>query len=54
MLVGTGLEDNALAAAADAGAAESDPPADIDGSVAYKRKVIRDYVRRALERARAR
>jgi aerobic carbon-monoxide dehydrogenase medium subunit len=54
MLVGTGLEDNVLAAAADAAAAESDPPADIDGSVAYKRKVIRAYVRRALQRARAR
>jgi carbon-monoxide dehydrogenase medium subunit len=53
-LVGTSLEDDALAAAADAAAAEADPPADIDGSVAYKRKVIRAYVRRALEKARAR
>jgi carbon-monoxide dehydrogenase medium subunit len=53
-LVGTSLEDDALAAAADAAAAESEPPADIDGSVAYKRKVIRAYVRRALERAMAR
>lgn len=51
-LVGTSLEDDALAAAADAAAAEADPPADIDGSVAYKRKVIRAYVRRALEQAR--
>jgi carbon-monoxide dehydrogenase medium subunit len=52
-LVGTSLEDDALAGAADAAAAEADPPADIDGSVAYKRRVIRAYVRRALERARA-
>jgi aerobic carbon-monoxide dehydrogenase medium subunit len=52
-LVGTSLEHDALAAAADAAAAESDPPADLDGSVAYKRKVLRAYVRRALERARA-
>jgi carbon-monoxide dehydrogenase medium subunit len=53
-MVGTSLADDALAAAADAAAAESEPPADIDGSVAYKRKVIRAYVRRALERAMAR
>lgn len=54
VLVGTALEDDALAEAASAAAAESDPPADIDGSVAFKRKVIRAYVRRALERVRAR
>ena len=54
VLVGTSLQDDALAEAANAAAAESDPLADIDGSVAYKRKVIRVYVRRALVRARGR
>ena len=54
VLVGGSLEDDALAEAATAAAAESDPLADIDGSVAYKRKVIRACVRRALARGRGR
>jgi carbon-monoxide dehydrogenase medium subunit len=54
VLAGTSLEDDALAEAATAAAADSDPLADIDGSIAYKRKVIRAYVRRALARIKAR
>ncbi len=54
LLAGSALGDDALAAAAAAAADEADPPADIDGSVAYKRKVIRAYVRRALAKAMGR
>jgi carbon-monoxide dehydrogenase medium subunit len=54
VLVGSSLGEEALAEAATAAAAEADPPADIDGSVAYKRKVIRAYVCRALARAMGR
>lgn len=43
----------AFAAAADAAAASVEPIADIRGSIAYKREMIRVHVRRALERAYA-
>jgi len=45
-------DDEALAAAAaELAAADSDPVADLDGSVEYKRKMIRVFVRRALRQA---
>jgi carbon-monoxide dehydrogenase medium subunit len=53
MLAGSSLGNDALAAAAAAAADEADPPADLDGSAPYKRKVIRAYVRRALTKAMA-
>jgi CO/xanthine dehydrogenase FAD-binding subunit len=42
-----------LRRAADAAAAQSQPIADVDGSVDYKRRMVGVYVRRALERALA-
>jgi carbon-monoxide dehydrogenase medium subunit len=43
----------AFEAAADAAAADVDPIADVRGSRAYKREMVRVHVRRALERASA-
>jgi len=54
ILTGSSLEDDALTEAAAAAAAESTPMEDIDGTVAYKRRAIRAYVRRSLDQARHR
>jgi CO/xanthine dehydrogenase FAD-binding subunit len=48
-----GLEPDAIEAATDLAAAESDPVGDIDGSAEYKRKMVRVFVRRALRQALA-
>jgi carbon-monoxide dehydrogenase medium subunit len=47
-------DDKAIAAAAEAAAAESQPVADLRGPVAYKRDVVRVLATRALRRAVAR
>jgi CO/xanthine dehydrogenase FAD-binding subunit len=47
------LEPDAIEAATDLAAAESDPVGDIDGSAEYKRKMVRVFVRRALRQALA-
>jgi CO/xanthine dehydrogenase FAD-binding subunit len=47
------LETDAIDAAAESAAGESDPASDIDGSAEYKRKMIRVFVRRALQQALA-
>jgi carbon-monoxide dehydrogenase medium subunit len=44
-------EPDAIAAAADTAASDSDPLADIDGSAEYKRKMVRVFVRRAIQQA---
>ena len=46
-------EPDAVEAAADVAAAYSDPAGDIDGSVEYKRKMVRVFVRRAVRQALA-
>jgi aerobic carbon-monoxide dehydrogenase medium subunit len=50
-LVGTSPEPEAFAAAADAAAEAIDPLADIRGSAAYKREMVRVHTRRALTQA---
>jgi carbon-monoxide dehydrogenase medium subunit len=50
-LTGAPADAKAFANAADAAAAEVEPLADIRGSVAYKREMVRVHVRRALEQA---
>lgn len=52
-LVGGAADAARFAAAADAAADEVSPLADIRGSVAYKREMVRVHVRRALARANA-
>ena len=44
-------EPEAIEAAADLAAADSDPVDDIDGSADYKRKMVRVYVRRAVRQS---
>jgi aerobic carbon-monoxide dehydrogenase medium subunit len=46
-------EPEAIEAAADLAAADSDPVDDIDGSADYKRKMVRVYVRRAVRQSLA-
>ena len=46
-------DPDAIDAAAELAAADSDPIADIDGSAEYKRKMVRVFVRRALRQALA-
>jgi CO/xanthine dehydrogenase FAD-binding subunit len=53
-LVGQPPSAEAFAAAADAAAVESDPEGDIHASAAYRRKLVRVLVRRALEEAATR
>ncbi len=53
-LVGRAPDDKAIAAAADAAAAEAQPVADLRGPVAYKRDVVRVLTTRALRHAVAR
>jgi carbon-monoxide dehydrogenase medium subunit len=50
-LAGTVPDRKAFGAAADAAAAAIEPMADIRGSAAYKREMVRVHVRRALEQA---
>lgn len=53
-LVGRAPDDKAIAAAADAAAAEAQPVSDLRGPAAYKRDVVRVLTTRALRRAVAR
>ena len=53
-LRGRAPDDNAIAAAAEAAAAESQPVADLRGPAEYKRDVVRVLTTRALRRAVAR
>ena len=46
-------DPDAIEAAAEAAAADSDPAGDIDGSAEYKRKMVRVFVRRAVRQALA-
>jgi carbon-monoxide dehydrogenase medium subunit len=52
-LKGARLDDKALRAAGDAGAQEADVIADVRGSAAYKRELIRVHVGRAVRQALA-
>jgi len=52
VLVGAAPGEAAFRAAADAAADAVEPLADLRGSAAYKREMVRVHVRRALERAR--
>ena len=51
ILTGAPPDDGAFRNAADAAAADVEPLADIRGTAAYKREMVRVHVRRALERA---
>jgi aerobic carbon-monoxide dehydrogenase medium subunit len=51
VLAGTNIDANALARAADAAVAEVECISDVRGSAAYKRELIRVYVRRAVRAA---
>lgn len=53
-LVGQPLGAEAFAAAADAAAAEADPDGNIHASAEYRRKMVRVFVRRALDEAASR
>jgi carbon-monoxide dehydrogenase medium subunit len=53
-LVGHELNDETIAAAARAAAAESEPKDDIRGTAAYKKDVVRVFVQRGLKAALAR
>ena len=52
-LKGARVDDKALKAAGEAGAAEADIIADVRGSVAYKRELIRVHIGRAVRQALA-
>lgn len=52
ILTGGAPDEATFRNAADAAAAEVEPLADIRGSAAYKREMVRVHVRRALERAK--
>ena len=52
ILTGAALDEATFRKAADAAADAVEPLADIRGSAAYKREMVRVHVRRALERAR--
>jgi carbon-monoxide dehydrogenase medium subunit len=51
VLIGQAPEPNVFAAAGAEAAAEADPTEDVDGSVAYKRRLISVLLRRAASRA---
>jgi carbon-monoxide dehydrogenase medium subunit len=51
VLAGSRIDDKVLARAGDAAADEADIIADVRGSVAYKRELVRVYVRRAVRQA---
>jgi aerobic carbon-monoxide dehydrogenase medium subunit len=51
VLAGTNIDANALARAAEAAVAEAECISDVRGSAAYKRELIRVYVRRAVRAA---
>jgi carbon-monoxide dehydrogenase medium subunit len=53
-LLNTAAEEEALDSAAEAATADLDPPSDIHGTAAFRRKVAGVHVRRALELAVAR
>ncbi|MBX5492611.1 MAG: xanthine dehydrogenase family protein subunit M [Chloroflexi bacterium] len=53
-LVGQKLAPDTFEAAAEAAAAEADPESDIHASADYRRKMVRVFVRRALEEAASR
>jgi aerobic carbon-monoxide dehydrogenase medium subunit len=50
-LIGASTDDKTLARAADAAAAEAECISDVRGSAAYKRELVRVYVRRAVRQA---
>jgi aerobic carbon-monoxide dehydrogenase medium subunit len=50
-LTGATIDDKALARAGDAAAAEAECISDVRGSAAYKRELVRVYVRRAVRQA---
>jgi len=52
ILTGAAATGETFRNAAEAAAGHVDPLADIRGSAAYKREMVRVHVRRALERAR--
>jgi carbon-monoxide dehydrogenase medium subunit len=53
-LLGKAVNERSIAAAAEAAAAASDPPADLRGSKDYKRSLVRALVARAVEAAHRR
>ncbi len=57
VLIGKTINDALLAQAGEVAATEADPPADVHGSVEYRREMIKVFVKRvaqiALEKARA-
>jgi len=57
ILIGNVINDNLLAKAGEAAAAEADPPADVHGSSEYRREMVKVFVPRvarlALEKAGA-
>ena len=50
-LSGASVDDAVLARAGDAAADEAEPVSDVRGSAAYKRELVRVYVRRAVRQA---
>ena len=57
LLIGKAINDALLAEAGEVASSEADPPADVHGSVEYRREMIKVFVKRvaqiALEKARA-
>jgi carbon-monoxide dehydrogenase medium subunit len=57
VLIGKAINDARLAEAGEVASSEADPPADVHGSVEYRREMIKVFVKRAaqkaLEKARA-
>jgi carbon-monoxide dehydrogenase medium subunit len=57
VLIGKAINDALLAEAGEVASSEADPPADVHGSVEYRREMIKVFVKRvaqiALEKARA-
>jgi carbon-monoxide dehydrogenase medium subunit len=57
VLIGKAIDDVLLAEAGEVASSEADPPADVHGSVEYRREMIKVFVKRvaqiALEKARA-
>ena len=51
VLSGATIDDAVLARAGDAAAAEAETVSDVRGSAAYKRELLRVYVRRAVRQA---
>jgi aerobic carbon-monoxide dehydrogenase medium subunit len=50
-LIGSGLDADAIAAAAEGAAAETDPPGDIHGSAEYRRHLVQVLAARAIGEA---